>query len=242
LGVGYAYFTDVLTIESNIDTGNMDYTFSIEGDTLNVSLDYKASNTLWNMKKGDKYTIEYTVDSKDADNVSLKKIDNKWIASVTINRASFLCKQNGLVISPPASVVACIPTSLGSYECYHNFDGKNGTITLVKAFDSDTLTTTVDKDSLTQDDLSLLNITSELEENVVAVGAIIGCSTEDDSDSGNITGDATVISEAASVEEASNTENTEVEYETVITTVASIKAEGTYQFSIPLIYDQYNVK
>lgn len=163
MGIGYASFTHHIEMLNNISTSSMQYNISFEENSINISLDSDTSYHLLNLNQGDAYDLTYSL-NKEKGNVPLKKINNKYIGSVTIHLNDVKIDNNAIHIDNSSFVLSCIPNTIGSFECFHNFDGVNGTITLIKQTEPMNVNCEINKSELSQEMQQLLGIDNSLEE------------------------------------------------------------------------------
>lgn len=212
MGIGYASFTHHIEMLNNISTSSMQYNISFEENSIDISLDSDTSYRLLNLNQGDSYELTYNL-NKDKGNVPLKKINNKYIGSVTIHLNDVKIDNHAIPIDNSSFVLSCIPNTIGSFECFHNFDGANGTITLIKQSEPMDVNCEINKSELSQEMQQQLGIDTSLEEVVEE----------------EIKKDLEVVQIVEEIEVIEEIEE-----------VALINIEGTYGFEIPLQFDQYN--
>jgi len=212
MGISYAAFTDQATIFHNVKTANMQYNFSVGEDCLNIELDSSTSDYLLNLKQGGTYSIPYSLNTKDLDNVPLKRLNNKYIGSISIDLHDVNLAQDNKGIE----LSSLLPSSLGTFDCYHDFDGMNGTITLLKTSDPIALELTINKSDLSQE------LQTEIENLLVEKTAEDNLELEEDTES------------------AFDKEDVEIEEIIELKEVANFTMEGYYSFEIPLQFDQFN--
>jgi hypothetical protein len=135
LGINYAWHTDNLIIFSNISTGGMEYSFDQGGKSLTVLLDSAAANELLKLERGASYQLSYTLKKDDRNSIALKSIQHEYMGNIAVNLNSVTCSYQGAPLTPSAVIQSLIPGSLGSFECYNDFQGCYGTITLIKTSD-----------------------------------------------------------------------------------------------------------
>lgn len=133
MGVSFAGYTDCISVLHNVTTAKMDYTSKFDGNMLNVELDGDESIKILNLLKDESYEILYSLGRKDRGNISLKKISHEYIGDITVNLTDFV--QEGKVIETNDFMIQVMPKSLGTFQCYHDFDGIKGKITLKKISD-----------------------------------------------------------------------------------------------------------
>lgn len=252
-GISYAYYTDQITINADISTGNMGYSFAQVGEVLYVTITSPVSDYLLSMNKGETYAIEYQISEDNSETIPLKVVDQEYIASISIHMSSYICRQNGVIIQAPLAVTESIPTSLGTFDCYHSFDGINGVIILEKKSDPLHLTTYIDKEVLSSEELNQLMLSNPLEGNDDIGAAFemiqntrisneipmdVEKATEDMEKDGKLIETEVEKGKISDVKE----DESSIVYDSYVSTVATITIEAYYEFTIPLVFDQYNVQ
>lgn len=227
MGINYAYFTGQLTISSKIKTANMKYSFSNGGNILNITLDSEVTINLLNLPKNETYILTYSLKS-NSKNVPLKKIENKNIGSISIDLKDIEITQDNKDLEVSTLVNNSIPKSLGTFDCYHDFDGVNGTITLIKQSEPTNLNLVINKNELTIDEQKQLGIEESLVEQIII----------DNTSASQILKKENKGTDTQLDQETQIVETMQIKEELKERTVINIDA--TYGFEIPLEYLQFN--
>lgn len=229
MGISYAYFGEKLTISSKIQTANMKYSFSDGGNILNITLDSEVTLKLLNLAKDEIYTLEYSLKSNDK-NVPLKKIVDKHIGSISIDLEDVI-SQDSNEVKVSSIVNNSIPDSIGTFDCYHDFDGVNGTITLIKQTEPTNLNIVINKEDLTVEEQKQLGIEETLVERIIVDNTIANKELETEGKD----------LEKIQLDQTIQTVDT-IQIQEELKERAVINIEATYGFEIPLVYDQFNGK
>lgn len=225
LGVSYAGYTSSLRITQDVRTARMDYIFSSDDKTLNITFGQSVANYFLNMKPGENYTISYQLDSQSIRNVPLKSIDHKYVGSIDINLVSVLTNlPQGLSNENLNYLTSLLPGSLGEFECYNDFDNNMGMITLVKKTEPEAINCNKNKSELPPALLLELGI-AETDES----------SLKSEKESANENSDLDIGDQDKILDEQQITESAP-------NIVMTIGVEGTYGFNIPLHFEQFNSK
>lgn len=248
LGVSYAAYTDNLVVNSRINSAKMNYSFTFDGKNLNVTLDSSTANYMLSMGQGDRYEIDYSINNDDHNNIPLKSISNKYIGSIDIQlkNSEFQMQNYGYLLS-------LLPSSLGIFECYHDFDGTNGTISLIKVSQAQQLNTVINKKALPIEILQQLGLANNADDidndQSELVDEAINPMDEEDLTDISVEIAEDDIAEESNPEDIISEDNNsgdkqalekKVIYKKKKVIVMSIGIEGTYEFKIPLVYDQFN--
>lgn len=228
MGVNYAYFAGQINISSQVKTATMNYSFNDMGSTLDIILDTDSTFQLMNLEKGGEYKLTYSLKS-DGDNVPLKKIENESIGSITIGLKSMIITKDNMKLDGLSFVNNSIPNSIGTFDCYHTFDGVNGTLTLFKQTDASSFMLEFNKNDLDINDQIKLGIEESLDKEIIIDNTINGSDLDEKvkgEDKSKIDNNLQIIETIETVEE--------------IMERAIINIEAIYGFQIPLDYDQYN--
>lgn len=212
MGISYSAHTDHVNILNMVKTGDMDYIFDIGGNTLKIELDTETSNELLHLQEGGEYLIPYRLKNDGQDNIPMQKIDNMLIGEITISLKEMFVIKDGESTLLPSDIPIGIPDSLGTFQCYHDYDGENGTIKLIKKSQPKESELTVNIDdlpSMLREQLAGNSSTSETHESKTM---------EDDEE---LTGDV-------------------VEYIETTEEVGTLMITGNYSFEIELGYNQFN--
>ena len=220
MGINYAYFTGQLNISSKIETASMKYS---DGG-LDITLHSEATIHLMNLAKDGTYSLTYSLNSNNKNNVPLKKIKNKNIGNISIKLKNVKVTQDGKELNS-SFVYNRIPNILGTFDCYHDFDGVNGTITMIKQSEPTNINLVINKNELSKEAQILLGIEESLDKKVIIDNTIVGKEIE--------------ITESIQLEqEMYMIESIKIEEELMERAILTIDA--TYGFQIPLEYDQFN--
>ncbi len=219
LGVSYARFTDKMDIVQNVTTANMNYVFETDGKNLNVFLGSDTASELLLMNEGDTYQLVYNLKKLNINDIELKNIQNEYLGTISIELKSV----NQTMQMEELDLSSYLPGSLGDFDCYHDFDGMTGKITLVKKSS---------RVILSGSSINLSALPSDLQEQIkVTIEEKIN--TDDDVEQV----DFEIIDDTIGEPLGSKNEGIESPQ-----TVFTLTVEGTYCFEIPLHFDQYNAK
>lgn len=168
MGISYSAYTDNISIDNIIQTGSMNYVYETGSDILRIELDPDSSNKLLHLLEGEKYIIPYSLKKTEQGNVRMGKINNKLIGDIEITLDDMYVIKEGehipLIMDEPIGV----PDSLGTFECYHDYDGEKGSITLIKKSQYKAPELTIYKEDLPgllQEQLEI-NVPSSIEDEV----------------------------------------------------------------------------
>ena len=224
MGINYAYFTGQLNISSKIESANMKYS---DGG-LDITLHSEATNHLMNLAKDGSYSLTYSLNSNNKNNIPLKKIENESIGNISIKLENVKLTQDGKELDS-SFIYNRIPNILGTFDCYHDFDGVNGTITMIKQSEPTNLNVVINKNELSKEAQILLGIEESLDKKVIIDNTIVGKEIEKEIE----------ITESIQLEqEMYMIESIKIEEELMERAILTIDA--TYGFQIPLEYDQFN--
>lgn len=228
MGVNYAYYTGQIKISNQVKTATMNYSINNMGNTLDIMLDTDSTFNLMNLEKGGKYILSYSLRS-NGHNVPLKKIESESIGSITIGLRSMTITKDNMNLDGLSFINKSIPNSIGTFDCYHNFDGVNGTITLIKKTDVSSFNLEFNKNDLDITDQIKLGIEESLDKEIIIDNTIKDGDldkNEKRKDNSKTDSNLQIIETIETVEE--------------IMERAIINIEAIYGFQIPLDYEQYN--
>jgi len=278
-GISYAKWSDISTLVTSITTGNMNYNFDLSGNSLTLisnehftpiiipanmivengkylKIDIIDPSPIMNIGPNDILRINYRL-QKGTSNVPLKsKEEDLGLISISLNENSVQWHTSGSS-SDTSAYGYLIPTTLGTYQVNHRFDGINGVIDLqpiilpvqppgtIGDIGSEYLDELVDEDYNEKDNEEVnteikADASDKMQKEKIEASSLEDA-TEKNENQNDISKDETI--ESNDITSNKDKKGVKKRKKTkILVTKETISFSAEYSFAIPLNFDQFNTK